>query len=154
LNSDKWANAVFGGYFAIMLAALIGCTVSSQINLVDTDYTSPNDVNTEYVYNASVTNYVFTAKHDSKWRRVRDRYYATHKTCAMCGIARDIQVHHIKPWHLYPEERYSHKNLVSLCQPCHFRFGHGRNWKAYNPVVVDMAEIVNNMLTNVVYRSE
>jgi len=97
---------------------------------------------------------VFTIQHDSKWRRVRNQFYATHQTCAMCGAAKDVQVHHILPWHLYPDLRYTHTNLISLCQPCHFRFGHGRDWKAYNPDIGNLSEAARESLKKVVTRQQ
>jgi len=141
------------GVLTFVYALTTGCQTRPPILEAQDQYDkvyNPSGVFTT----ASNTNYVFEAFHGYKWRKTRNAFYKLNKTCAMCNATKDIQVHHIKPWHLYPEERYSYENLVSLCLPCHFRFGHGRNWKAHNPIVVDMAEIVNNMLTNVVYRSE
>ena len=95
----------------------------------------------------------FTVLHsDYQWRKTRNLYFEDHPVCEMCGIDKDVQVHHVKPWHLNPDLRYDLDNLISLCQPCHFRFGHGRNWKAYNANVKELADYVSEFLEeNVVY---
>lgn len=73
----------------------------------------------------------------SKWQTVRDRYAREHPLCVFCGRA-DIDVHHIHPVHLFPLRELDPDNLVSLCRVHHFIYGHGGDWKGYNPdVLVD-----------------
>ena len=74
----------------------------------------------------------------SRWRRVRNDYYRLYPRCAACGYDKQIQVHHIVPWHVDESLRYDMSNLVSLCQPCHFRYGHFCNWRSWNPLVDDL----------------
>ena len=95
-----------------------------------------------------------TALHDAQWRRTRNHFIRIQDDCQMCGADKQLQVHHVRPWHLYPELRYEHSNLITLCQPCHFRFGHGRNWQAYNPDITNLVVHVRKSLTNTVYRAE
>ncbi len=80
-----------------------------------------------------------------RWDDVRDDHVAKHPTCAACGSTTHLQVHHIKPFHLFRELELDPANLLTLCEQgdtkCHFRIGHNGNWKKYNEnVVQDAAE--------------
>lgn len=72
-----------------------------------------------------------------QWRTVRDRYASAHPFCAFCGSS-SVDVHHIHPVHLFPSKELDPDNLVSLCRVHHFIYGHGGDWKGFNPdVMVD-----------------
>lgn len=81
-----------------------------------------------------------------KWSRLRDEFVLSHPYCSACGCKTKsiLNVHHILPFHLYPELELDRNNLIVLCEGaginCHFAFGHLLNWKAYNPRVIDDAE--------------
>lgn len=81
----------------------------------------------------------------SRWEAVRNAFLAQHEACAACGDAVDLQVHHIKPFHLYPELELDPDNLIVLCEGkgnnhCHLNIGHLGNWKRENPNVVADAQ--------------
>lgn len=77
------------------------------------------------------------ADRSPQWRTVRDRYADAHPLCAFCGSAA-VDVHHIQPFHLFPTRELDPDNLISLCRVHHFIYGHGGDWKGYNPdVLVD-----------------
>lgn len=63
--------------------------------------------------------------------------------CSACGTAEHIQVHHMRPFHLFPALELDESNLISLCMGsnlCHLLIGHGDSFKAWNPnVVLDAA---------------
>lgn len=45
----------------------------------------------------------------------RDKY-----TCQSCGKSGcKLNAHHIKPWSLFPSERYNPENGITLCEECH-----------------------------------
>jgi 5-methylcytosine-specific restriction endonuclease McrA len=67
----------------------------------------------------------------SKWEEIRDAYIKAHPTCAACG-RKATQVHHIKPFHLYPKLELDPQNLISLCDRDHLLFGHLDNYQSYN----------------------
>ena len=62
-------------------------------------------------------------------------------TCAVCGHSRDLNVHHIQPYHLFPSLELEMTNLLTLGENCptgnhHLLFGHLGDWSCYNPNVV------------------
>jgi 5-methylcytosine-specific restriction endonuclease McrA len=86
------------------------------------------------------------------WPTVRKHYVLKHSECAACGSEKNLNVHHIKPFHLHPELELDMGNLITLCAGssengnynCHFRIGHDPDgplgprtpsWKASNPNV-------------------
>jgi len=70
-----------------------------------------------------------------KWSSVRDAYVAAHPTCEACGAKRLPTVHHVLPFHLWPEHELDPANLITLCPTCHLLFGHLGDYKASNPCV-------------------
>lgn len=68
------------------------------------------------------------------WNNVRDAYAAKYPKCAVCQRA-GIEVHHIAPFHLFPERELDFDNLISLCRPHHELVGHLMDWKSWNPSV-------------------
>lgn len=79
------------------------------------------------------------------WPTVRKQHLALHPTCALCGGAVKIEVHHIRPFHLHPDLELDPSNLVTLCEAdkgganCHLLFGHLGNFKSFNVEVVSDA---------------
>lgn len=52
-----------------------------------------------------------------KWRRAvfsRDKY-----KCQKCTDGKPLNAHHIRPWALFPLDRYRITNGVTLCEACH-----------------------------------
>lgn len=76
-----------------------------------------------------------------QWPKVRSEFLRRHGKCEACGTRNDLNVHHVKPFHLYPEKELDPTNLITLCRDCHLRYGHacdahGRvNWSCENPNV-------------------
>jgi 5-methylcytosine-specific restriction protein A len=73
-----------------------------------------------------------------KWAGVRKQFLKWNPTCAACGSKENLEVHHVKPFHLFPELELAPENLVVLCENggnCHLTFGHLKNWKSYNLAV-------------------
>lgn len=68
----------------------------------------------------------------SGWSKVRADFIKG-KCCALCGGTKLLEVHHIEPFHLYPEKELDPKNLIVLCEGnksmnCHLQFGHFNNY--------------------------
>lgn len=72
-----------------------------------------------------------------KWSKRRKAHLKKFPNCANCG-KKGNQVHHIKPFHLYPELELDPENLLTLCSNprCHLDKGHLGYWKSYNKAVV------------------
>lgn len=67
-----------------------------------------------------------------KWPLVRRKFLAG-KRCAVCGGKKNLQAHHIRPFHMFPELELDPKNLLPLCEGnlvmnCHLIFGHFGNF--------------------------
>lgn len=79
-----------------------------------------------------------------RWDDARKRHLKRFPTCAACGSETNLQVHHIKPFHLYPELELDEENLITLCETkthkCHFKIGHLNNWRRENPNVIEDSE--------------
>lgn len=78
------------------------------------------------------------ADRSGKWPAVRAAYWEAHPTCEACG-AEPVEIHHVHPFHLWPESELDPANLVALCDDCHRLIGHLGNYKAYNPLVREYA---------------
>lgn len=82
---------------------------------------------------------------DYQWRQTRNEFIRWEPICQMCARDKNLQVHHILPWHLRPDLRYEHQNLVTLCADCHLRFGHYNNWKDYNIEILALCQAAQSM---------
>lgn len=83
-------------------------------------------------------------KRSPKWRKFC-KGFLKGKVCAACGKADGLQLHHIQPFHLFPERELDETNVIPLCSgpgdtDCHLMIGHGNNFKAYVPIVDALAE--------------
>jgi len=82
-----------------------------------------------------------------KWPHVQKLHLKLEPTCAACGTTNKLNVHHKKPFHLFPELELDLHNLITLCmeKECHIKIGHGDDFKHYNP---DVAEDAAKVLAN------
>jgi len=84
-----------------------------------------------------------------KWSNVRKEHLKNNPNCAACGRDKKLEVHHIKPVHLFPELELDPSNLVTLCaDPCHIVFGHLMNFKSWNSNVVIDSDLYLNKVNN------
>jgi hypothetical protein len=86
---------------------------------------------------------VFKKPRSPLWATVRKEHLAKFPCCAACGSENKIEVHHIKPFNLFPELELDPNNLVTLCESwkkgvnCHLLFGHLGDYRSYNEKVLD-----------------
>lgn len=75
-----------------------------------------------------------------EWPKVERAYKKLNPVCECCGSKVKLNVHHKKPFHLFPELELDPTNLITLCmdskRECHLHIGHGDDFKDYNPNVV------------------
>ena len=80
----------------------------------------------------------------SRWEAVRGTHLETNSQCAACDGVISPQVHHIKPFHIYPELELDKDNLITLCEnketKCHLKIGHLGSWRKENPDVIKDAK--------------
>ena len=69
-----------------------------------------------------------------RWPTVREAHLLRHPTCAACGGTKGLEVHHLLPYHRFPEKELDEANLLTLCEHhgCHYAFGHLWNWNGIN----------------------
>lgn len=85
------------------------------------------------------------------WLAVRGAHLTIDPVCRVCGGNVMLNVHHIKPFHLFPELEKVESNLITVCEGahglnCHFVVGHCLDWSAYSPDVVRRAAVWGRML--------
>lgn len=75
-----------------------------------------------------------------EWPALERAHLQQEPACRACGYrGPGIQVHHIKPFHLYPQLELDPNNLITLCEvrgrDHHLLLGHLDDWESYNPNV-------------------
>ena len=77
------------------------------------------------------------------WQKCRRKFLRkVGKKCACCGSVKGIEVHHIKPRHLFPKLALVENNLIALCgkgKGCHFHLGHLNSYFTYNEEIFKVA---------------
>jgi 5-methylcytosine-specific restriction protein A len=90
-------------------------------------------------------------KRSKEWPRVRKQHLNDYPKCEVCGGTKKVEVHHIKPFHIYQTLELDPKNLMSLCEgnkviKCHICVGHTGNYRQSNTNVERDAQYVKAML--------
>ena len=91
-------------------------------------------------------------KRSNEWAKVRKEHLKNNPKCIVCGDTHQLNVHHIKPFHLHPELELDPNNLVTLCEStsygiiCHLLIGHLGDYKNINPNSIEDAKIWNAKL--------
>ena len=90
-----------------------------------------------------------THQRSPKWPGVEKLHLKFHPVCEACGSDKKLNVHHKKPFHLFPQFELDMNNLITLCmdKQCHIKIGHGDNFKDYNPDVEEDAKKVRENIT-------
>lgn len=79
------------------------------------------------------------------WPAARKAHLKRFPTCAVTGATNDLEVHHIKPYHLHRELELDPQNLITLTTKfgslnAHLWFGHLGVFTSYNETVREDAE--------------
>jgi 5-methylcytosine-specific restriction endonuclease McrA len=67
-----------------------------------------------------------------QWPAVRRRWIKDHPNCCVCEIDRDLDVHHIEPFHVNPSRELDPSNFATCCTRCHLLVGHLGRWDSWN----------------------
>ena len=75
----------------------------------------------------------FGALRSSQWKIVRRINIKDY--CELCevkgGLLRPLELHHVKPYHLFPELELEPSNFITVCRPCHLRYAHLSSFHSY-----------------------
>ena len=66
------------------------------------------------------------------WPKLRKEWLRACPSCAACGAARKLEVHHLRPVHMAPHLELDRANLLTLCRACHLLVGHLQDWRSWN----------------------
>ena len=86
------------------------------------------------------------SKRSSHWPSVRKHHLEQFPVCEVCGGSDDLEVHHVKPFHLHPDLELEDSNLITLCESkkngvnCHLFVGHLGSFKSFNESVKEDAK--------------
>lgn len=87
-------------------------------------------------------------KRSPHWETARKKHLKDNPACAACGNTKNVQVHHIRPFHLFPELELEPTNFISLCETevvdddktndnHHLHLGHGGDFHKNNEKVLE-----------------
>ena len=79
------------------------------------------------------------ARRSPLWYGVEKKHREIEPDCIACASDKALNVHHVLPYHLHPEDELKQRNLVTLCRICHLLIGHLRNWHSFNIAVKEYA---------------
>lgn len=85
--------------------------------------------------------YCWVIGRSGKWPALRKRFLSVYPTCAACGRADDLEVHHKVPYWIDPSRELDVSNLLTLCSRCHFVIGHLGDWTAWNEHCAEAAAL-------------
>lgn len=100
------------------------------------------------------------SRRSSLWPEVRDEHLSKYACCEVCAATSKLRVHHIKPYHLFPELELEGSNLITLCESwkmglnCHLLIGHLGNYRHINPDCVSDAKYWSEKLAKKEFRKE
>ena len=87
-----------------------------------------------------------------QWPALREAHLLKEPVCQACGRDHDLQVHHVKPVHVFPALELEPGNLITLCEPmgggCHFFLGHYYSWRSWNKNIRRVAVVMRRKIRN------
>jgi 5-methylcytosine-specific restriction enzyme A len=86
-------------------------------------------------------------RRDPRWAKESREWLAEHAECELCGhdAIEDLEVHHERPYHLFPELEMDRQYWHALCRrphDCHRLWGHLSDFSLYNPILRESIVIV------------
>jgi hypothetical protein len=100
-------------------------------------------VHSSYLLDSFVRDIGAGVDRSPQWKRVEEAHLKKYPTCAACGSKENLYVHHVVPFYLDRMRELEEANLITLCMSfghhCHLVLGHGHDFRAFNPHVLDDA---------------
>lgn len=78
------------------------------------------------------------ARRSPEWKDTKTKHLKQYPACAVCGCTKNVEVHHIIPFHIAPDMELNPDNLLTLCEckkygiNCHLLIGHLGNYRRTN----------------------
>jgi len=92
----------------------------------------------------------FGAQRAPEWNEFRKAHIKS--SCEACGrkskFLKPLQLHHILPFHLYPDKELEVTNIITFCDDCHLLVGHLMNFSSYNKECREDAKLWRAKITN------
>ena len=120
-------NGTIYGVYSV--ARCIGATEDDADLLLSLGYIKPHYEGDEQ-YGYEISNwYEVTCRGEVAKKRLAYSYRKWRESvmerdgrkCVICGATDDLEVHHIKPFAKFPDERLNIDNGITLCRKCHKR---------------------------------
>ena len=87
---------------------------------------------------------------DKRWAKESRQFLADNPHCVVCGTTDYCVVHHVKPFHLFPELEMDWRYWRTVCETPshndHFAVGHLFNWSRYNQEFDELAKRIKDLL--------
>lgn len=77
-------------------------------------------------------NKTFGIPRSPRWQSFRKDFIILYPKCQVCGTSKNLNAHHVIPFHLDTSLELSNDNLITLCESHHLWFGHFGSWKSWN----------------------
>lgn len=90
----------------------------------------------------------FGGKRSRNWRRLRKEHIKKFPKCAATGSTKRLEVHHILPVALFPEEEENPDNFITLTKSMHFWLGHLGSYYVFNPNIREDAKELRLKIKN------
>lgn len=68
-----------------------------------------------------------------QWPPVERAFLRAHPECRGCGSRRNLNAHHLVPFHVDRAKELDPDNLVAVCRSCHFVLCHRNDWSNWEP---------------------
>jgi len=72
-----------------------------------------------------------------RWPKFRKEFLKKNFCCESCCTLKNLEVHHIIPFKVNKELELKEHNCLTLCKYCHLVLAHFKDYRLYNPNVVD-----------------
>ena len=86
------------------------------------------------------------ATRSPQWEKLRKQFLKTQSSCQVCSTTKNLEVHHIIPFHVDASKELDMDNLITLCNDHHLLFGHLMSYRSFNGYVKDDAQAFNQRI--------